>query len=243
MDEIIDRRQLKLEARNSLQGRNPSAYLVTLVYMLILGVLGMLSTRLMYSGMELPTLTQLQQMGDAEIMRLYESMLQNRPGAIAQLLDVALEIMGTMVSIGFVSFCLSVSRGQEAGFSHLFDGFGNFVRLLLLVVLISVFVALWSLLLVVPGIIAAYRYSMAVYILLDDPDKGPMQCIRESREMTRGHKGELFLLDLSFLGWYLLCLIPFVSIFVLPYTNVTRANFYRALSGKWEEPPHIDIEI
>ena len=243
MGQTIDRRQLKLDAKNSMRGRNPSVYVVTLVFLLILYVLGVLETRLIYPNMDAATFARMGQMTEEEVMALYQSMIAQSPGFAARALTTAIEIMGAMLGIGFTSFCLSVSRGQEASFGHLFDAFGNFLRLLLLVVLVSVFVFLWSLLLVVPGIIAAYRYSMAFFILLDDPDKSPMVCLRESKEMTRGHKMELFTLDLSFLGWYIISAIPFVSVYVRPYTTVTKANYYRALSGKWEEPVHIDFDI
>ena len=243
MEPKIDLRQLKLDARSCMAGRNPSVYLVTLVYLAILYVLGALTTRLMYPGIDFGALSSLSRLTEEQAMEFSAQLLNNRPGFIAQLLDIAIEVMGLMLGVGFVSYALRVSRGQEAGFAELFDAFGNFLRLLLLEVLIGLFVFLWSLLLVVPGLIAAYRYSMAVYIMLDNPDKGPLDCLRESKELMRGRKGELFLLDLSFLVWYLLSLIPFVSVFVRPYTQVTRANFYRAVSGRWEEPPHIDIEI
>ncbi len=239
----LDRGQLKLDAKGSMRGHRPSVYLVTLVYLLILYILGVLATLLMYPGLDFNRMASLQTMTEDQLAEMYQLMLRTRPSFFAQLLDVAIEIMGTMLGVGFLSFCLSVSRGQEAGFSHLFDGFGNFLNLLLLEILISIFVFLWSLLLIVPGIIAAYRYSMAVFIMLDTPDKNPIQCIRESKELTAGHKGALFLLDLSFLGWYLLSVIPFVSIYVLPYVNVTKANYYRTLSGRWEEPAHVDVDI
>ena len=158
------------------------------------------------------------------------------PGPAAHLLNIAIDIMSIMLGIGFTSFCLNAARGAAAGFTNLFDAFENFIRLLLLQILISVFVFLWSLLLFVPGIIAAYRYSMAVFIMLDDPDKGPLECIRESKQMTYGHKGELFFLDLTFLGWYLLAALPFVSVYVDPYVRMTKANYYRALSGRWDAP-------
>ena len=92
-------------------------------------------------------------------------------------------------------------------------------------------------------LIAAYRYSMCFFILLDAPDKTAFQCLRESRDMTRGYKGKLFVLDLSFLGWMLLSVIPFVILYTLPYITVTQANCYRVLSGHWEAPKSIDVSV
>ena len=80
--------------------------------------------------------------------------------------------------------------------------------MLLLAWSVVIRIMLWSLLLVVPGVIAAYRYSQAFYILADDPRKSPHQCIEESKQMTMGNKMALFLLDLSFIGWIILAQIP-----------------------------------
>ena len=104
---------------------------------------------------------------------------------------------------------------------NLLDGFGFGLKVVILNILEAVFIGLWSMLLLFPGVIAYYSYSQAIYILVDDPTKSPMQCIRESKAMMAGHKGELFALDLSFLGWYLLSLIPMfgyaVRVWTVPY--------------------------
>ena len=127
--------------------------------------------------------------------------------------------------------CLRAARGRPVAISNLMDGFAVFLRLLILIVLMSVFVFLWSLLLIFPGIIASFRYSQAIYILLDHPEMSPMDCIRESSRLMKGHKWELFVLRLSFIGWALLALIPLVSIYVSPYVNLTYAGYYNRLIG------------
>ena len=96
---------------------------------------------------------------------------------------------------------------------------------------------------IILGLMALYRYSMALYVLLDAPDKPASVCLRESRLMTRGHKGELLMLDLSLLGWRILSQIPFVAAYTMPYIGATKANFYRALSGRVDAPPHVDYRI
>jgi uncharacterized membrane protein len=118
-----------------------------------------------------------------------------------------------------------------AGFGELFDGFGMFFKFLWLNILIGIFTFLWSLLFVIPGIVASYRYRMAIYIMIDNPEFSAMECIRRSKAMMAGRKWELFVLDLSFIGWGLLTAIPFVSLYVSPYIEITVANYYNALSG------------
>ncbi|XID91971.1 DUF975 family protein [Paenibacillaceae bacterium WGS1546] len=86
----------------------------------------------------------------------------------------------------------------------LFSGFSDFFKPFLLYLLLIVFVSLWSLLFVIPGIIAAFRYSQAYYILIDNTGIGPLEAIRRSKAMMVGHKGRFFMLYLSFIGWALL---------------------------------------
>ncbi len=144
---------------------------------------------------------------------------------------MALSFMTIIISMGYKIYALRVSRGQEAGFGELFDGFGNFFKLIWLNILMSIYVFLWSLLFVIPGIIAAYRYSVAVYIMLENPEYSASECIRLSKQMMDGHKLEYFMLELSFIGWILLSAIPFVGIYTNPYMEVTFAKYYNALSG------------
>ncbi len=82
---------------------------------------------------------------------------------------------------------------------------------------------------IIPGIVASYKYRMAIYIQIDNPEYSASECIRISKEMMMGHKAELFVLELSFIGWALLTIIPFVSLYVLPYIETTTANFYNVL--------------
>ena len=174
--------------------------------------------------------------GDIVMENVIHRIMENQT-FLTRVLDFAIRIMSIMLSGGVTITFLSVARRANANVGTLFDMFNYFIRYLWLTILTAIFVFLWTLLLIVPGIIAAYRYSMAVYIFIDDPDKGALQCIRESKELTRGYKWQLFVLDLSFLGWIILSLIPFVSIFTLPYMETTRANFYRVLRGEFYAQP------
>ena len=114
-------------------------------------------------------------------------------------------------------------------------GFSFILRLILYWILTSIFVFLWSLLFVIPGIIASYRYRMALYLIIEHPEMSVLECIRESSRMMKGHKAELFVMDLSFIGWYLLMGLPYVGyaaqIWVMPYYQITNALYYRYLYG------------
>ena len=95
----------------------------------------------------------------------------------------------------------------------------------------TIFIGLWSLLLIIPGIVAAYKYSMVNYVMIDNPELGVMGSIRRSKEIMRGHKLDYFILHLSFIGWIILSVLTFgiLLLYVSPYVSVTEANFYNSI--------------
>jgi len=219
----IDRPSMKQKAREAMRGAKPSVYLVTFVFLIINYVLNNLSVTIQLSDMDIESIMEAAMAG--------KEVLVEDLGFWGSIILFAVSIMSTIIATGYQWYCLQVSRGNKAGVGDIFDAFGIFFKIIWLNIVSGFFIFLWSLLFVIPGIIAAYRYSMAMFILLDDPDKGALQCIRESKAITLGYKGQLFVLDLSFIGWHLLTVIPFVSIFLSPYVTVTLANYYNYLSG------------
>ena len=121
---------------------------------------------------------------------------------------------------------------QVMNIGDLFRGFqDDFGGTLLLGLLSSLFTFLWSLLLVIPGVVKSYAYSQAVYVKVDHPDYDWRRCLDESIQMMKGHKMDLFVLDLSFIGWYIvgaLCL-GLGTLWVAPYHAATRTQFYEDL--------------
>ncbi len=138
------------------------------------------------------------------------------------------------IELGCAMFMLEVVRTKKGNFSTGFKGFNQFGASFVATLLISIFVTLWTLLLVVPGIIAAFRYSMTFYILADNPEMSGYDAMKKSKEMMIGHKWELFVLGLSFIGWILLVSITFgiAAIYVQPYMEATVVNFYEKLKAE-----------
>ena len=95
----------------------------------------------------------------------------------------------------------------------------------------NIFIFLWTLLLIVPGIIMSYAYAMTPYIMKDNPEMGAMECIKKSKAMMNGYKWKLFLLDLGFIGWILLACITFgiYGLWLTPWMQTSRAKFYEEL--------------
>jgi uncharacterized membrane protein len=117
------------------------------------------------------------------------------------------------LTVGVSAFMLTLMRMRRADREKLFIGFNFFGKSLSLGIQISIFTFLWSLLFIIPGIIAALSYSQAPFLLYDHPYKSAGWCIKESKRMMWGNKGHFFALRLSFIGWSILAAIP-VSVFV-----------------------------
>lgn len=143
-------------------------------------------------------------------------------------------LIGGAMALGLVTFFLTLIRGQELRFSMIFDGFQRFVSSLGAYFFIAVFTLLWTLLLIIPGIIASLSYSMTFYIMADDPSIGCMDAIDRSKEMMKGMKWKLFCLGWRFFGWALLCILTcFIGFFWLaPYVSCATARFYEDVKGR-----------
>lgn len=142
-------------------------------------------------------------------------------------------IIGGPLSLGISALFLKIYRGQDFQVEEMFSGFNDFARSLTAYLLIMLYVLLWSLLLIVPGIIAAISYSMTFFIMAEDPHISATEAMRQSKEMMRGHKEEYFWLMLSFTGWFILSCFTFGLgfFFLASYTTMASAIFYRRLKG------------
>lgn len=173
-------------------------------------------------------------------------------------LSTLLSLMVLMVSVGIIIYVMTEVRYHKGAFGNLLDGLPVLMRVVWYQIVTTVYVFLWSLLLVVPGVIASYRYRQGLYILLDHPEMSVRQCIRASKHMMEGQKWDLFLLDVSFLGWtigesllamslaYLfggtgllanLMILP-ISAFIRMYMEFTQFLYYEHLCGN-----HYDSRI
>ena len=145
-------------------------------------------------------------------------------------------------SLSIVRVYLSVTAGGQPEVKDAFSGFDDFWAAFKVTFLVGLFTFLLSLLFVIPGIIKMYSYSMSMYSLAENKGKGALECINESKAMTQGHKADLFVLDLSFIGWLLLCGITFgiAYIWVGPYIFATKANVYNSLKGNVVEAAPVE---
>jgi len=163
-------------------------------------------------------------------------------GAMRQLGVIGLIIGGPML-LGAARFSLSIVRDEEARMELLFEGFKNFATALVTYLLMVLYIFLWTLLLIIPGIIAALSYSMTFYILADEPEIKPSAALQLSKSMMDGSKMKLFTLGLWFFLLSLLCVLTLGIgfLWLIPYANVTLATFYEDIK-ETSQPDHQQYE-
>lgn len=136
------------------------------------------------------------------------------------------------LTVGICRFWINAARGK-GNISDIGYGFdASYMRNAVTILLMYVFVALWSFLLVIPGIIKMYEYAMVPYIIADDPGVSRKDAFRRSKEMMKGNKWRTFLLDLSFIFWHLLSIVTLTIVgmlYVNPYHQLARASLYAKL--------------
>lgn len=178
MAEYIDRRVLKAESKTLLADAQVSPKAMTALYLGLILVLNVVST------------------------------LTGSEGILSTFVTILTSLMALVLHAGFVLYCMAIRRGERAEFLTIFDGFSFVGKIIALNIITFVFVFLWSMLFVIPGVIASYRYRFARLNLYENPEISVMEALALSKRQTFGYKGQLFILDLSYLGWSLLSSLP-----------------------------------
>ena len=227
----MNRIRLKSQAKEIIASGNPSPIVFSVLFVLVSAIIGLLSAKLVSINIDRDILIGFIESSDIE--GFYEYIVARAPTPAASFLDMLLQIMLMVLNAGFSIFALNMVKGAASSLWNLLDGFGIFFRVVWLSILEAVFVFLWSLLFIIPGFIAAYSYRQALYLLIEHPEMSAFECIKESKRLMKGHKGELFVLDLSFLGWIILSALPvigyLVNIWFAPFYEITNALYYRQL--------------
>lgn len=260
-------KNLRALGRNAIAGKWKTAIIAVIVYTVCLQLPPAIFDSLF--GVNLGGLYGTQNTYNVEI-DVYSSIYNNMPEYSPLSGLYGLLVTGAF-TLGITLFFLAMFRKQLVSVGDMFLGFERFGKALGLFLFQSLFVFLWSLLFIVPGIIAGIRYSQAFFILADDPAKGIRQCMDESKAMMKGNKAKYFCLSLSFIGWLILASIPvgvlsgievslgltgfaslimglIASLFTAPvvaYMYSAYAGFYEILAGhliKETEPAPVEPE-
>ena len=150
-------------------------------------------------------------------------------GFIPVIGTLAAYAVSPQLQLGWTGFALRIARRDgQLDVGRVFDGFHNYWKALGLFLLSNLYILLWTLLLIIPGIMAAYSYAMAFFILNDHPGIGVNEAIARSKAMMRGNRWKLFCLSCRFIGWALLSLLTcgIGWFFLMPYMQVSFAHFY-----------------
>lgn len=267
------RRQLKAQAKVLVATSRPRPLVTALIYVLVGMLISMMMMQIMLVYQESDSayeeLTQSitdvvkknAQMSDealldkimtdptvkANSLKIAEGLDAYLNSPVALLLTLALAFISQMLSVGMTLFSLNttIKTGQ---YSDLLGGFSFFLRLVGYVIIAGLFTFLWSLLFIIPGIIASYRYRMGIYLLIEHPECSPLECIRRSSRMMKGNKMELFVMDLSFLGWQIVISMAgmlgyAVQVWYIPYYEITNALFYRHLCAGLGGPGQSEFDF
>lgn len=210
---ILTNKEIMAQARQALTGKWGMAVGAFFIYILITMIVSMFGT-----GWDLIT----------------GAMSESKLSQFSPVSTGLSIIIGGPFALGISIFTLSIIRGSEdAKMEQIFDGFKVFIKAFITYFVMTIFILLWTLLLIIPGIIAAFAYSQTFYILAENEDINPIDAIRKSREMMYGYKWKYFCLNLRFLGWVLLCLLTFGIgfLWLSPYIYVSYAAFYEEIKA------------
>lgn len=230
MNNYRTRQQIKQDAKDTLRGKWGKGIMLYLIIMLIGLISGSIST---YNNM--PSFDY------SNYYSNYAANIHYSFGADWLPLIIDLVMIIIVASADFKA--LDWIRNPELQFNPVqsnFDRFRNpdWWKLILLNLILFIFISLWSILLIIPGIIKSFSYSQTYFIYKDLSDKGQANgysltdFITRSRQLMDGHKAEYFVLQLSFIGWFLLGLITagIAFIWIIPYYHLTMASYYRNLA-------------
>lgn len=168
------------------------------------------------------------------VITLLVGLIGGALNAIPVVGSIASLVLSPALVLSLVRVYLNIIKDiKQPEVSDAFSGFDDFLAAFKVQLLVAVYTFLWSLLFIIPGIIKGLSYSMSMYILAENKGMSARECIERSKQMTEGHKMELFILGLSFFGWALLgaLTLGILYIWLTPYMQATYANAYNLLRG------------
>ena len=225
---VLDRTALKMEAKGIVKSARVSACLFTLLFLAISWLLSGISE---YVSLDADRAYYLSVASGVDLSFL--ALHRTFSPVLVTFISIMVGLLNVLLNAGYARYHLGIRRGEEMPYETLFDGFSFAGKLILLSIVQYLFIFLWSLLFVIPGIIAAYRYRFAVYNLCEDPEMGVMDAINMSKAQTNGFKWQLFVLDLSFLGWQILCglTLGILYIWIQPYIFQTDIGYFQQIKS------------
>ncbi len=222
---MLDRVQIKMEAKEVVRSARSSAYVVTLLYLVLMELIHIIN---LYVANDFAAYVQ----RIVPWVKLPSFLTAPDFSPVVVLFtSVMVWLLTTVLGGGLAIYHLGVRRGYEMKYTTLFDGFSMVGKLILATICVTGVVYVGLMLLMIPGIILSYMYRFTIYNLCENPELGVINAMRMSRLQTANHKADLLVLDLSFFGWILLCglTMGILSIWISPYMEQTDIGYFEAL--------------
>lgn len=222
---MLNRVQIKMEAKAVVRSARSSAYIMTLIYLVLINLLSAVD---LYVGNDIEFYME-RVMPGLEIPSFL--IAPDFSPIVVMFVSVMVWLLTTVLGGGIAIYHLGVRRGYEMGYGTLFDGFSMVGKLILSTLCVSALVTVGTALLVIPGIILGYMYRFTIYNICENPELGVINAMRMSRLQTSGHKADLFVLDLSFYGWILLSSLTMGILFIWinPYMEQANIGYFEEL--------------
>ena len=205
----LDTGAIKAESRSLLRTGEVNPFRMTLFYLLITLVLDMINSGVSY---------MIDSAGGFTVLSF-------------SFASILVGLVALVLNAGYYCYCFGILRREEMPYESLFDAFPFAGKVILLFIVQYIFILLWTFLLVIPGIVAAYRYRFAMLNLCENPEIGVMEALNMSKAQTLGFKWQLFVLDLSFIGWNILVglTLGILDIWVAPYIAQSNIAFFQEI--------------
>lgn len=224
-------REIKIYARELIRNSRPMPVFVAMLFAAFANVMQTIGALVLFRDVPDDIILGLQNAflsaDEATMMFYYNKMI---PSGKASLLYMVLMAAVLMVSAGYTIFLIRTLRRDAPSYGNLLDGFGMLGRIVIMSLLKYVLVFIGLLLFVIPGIFFLYVYRYSFYILVEHPELSAVQCLKESRRMTKGFKMRCLWLDISFVLWYLAFSLPYIGFialcFGLPFIRMSSLVLY-----------------
>lgn len=235
---------IKAEAKALVRTGRVSPILVTAVMLVITNALSEIVSLMEYGTLSVVYLKQTVE----HILQYGEMYMTAEPTIslpVRTFATILVSLAATVIHAGYYIYCMGICRREETPISALANGLGIAGKVIWCDIVVTVKIILWSMLFYIPGFIAAYRYRFAMLNIINDPSLSASQAIALSCEQTNGMKLDLFVLDLSFIGWRFVSLLTFgiLDIWLTPYITLSDLGYYEmaqpragAASGGESEP-------
>jgi len=227
---MLKSKELRAKAWNSLKDKYWMAFIVVIVS----GLLVSIGTGLVSAAQSMIDIVSMVDPSEMDSTMELGAVVINIMAFVLCIAGLMISIfIGNAASVGLTNYFIKNTNTTPV-FADAFSGFKvRYRRNIGTLLLVGIKVVLWSILFVIPGIIKSYEYAIIPHILADDPEISSKDAFKKAKEMMNGNKFRLFKLNISFIGWYVLCFVTFGigTFFLMPYINAATAEFYVELKS------------